>query len=93
MITAWTKHLKDQDAKANFERTVWGSKPTLDRLIDILKEELNNTEEQQISAKSFDSPNWAEHQAYMNGYKQAQKTIIKLINLDQQKHDITNRPS
>lgn len=91
MIIAWTKHLKDPDAKASFEKSVWSSKNVLDRLIDILQEDLANTEDKQISHKTFESPNWAEHQAYMNGYKQANKVIIKLINLDQQ-NELINRP-
>lgn len=91
MYTAWTKHLKDQDAKENFQNQVLGSKQVLERLSEIIGEDLKNTEERQMSHKTFESPNWAEHQAYMNGYKQALKTLLKLIDLDQQ-NELTNRP-
>lgn len=92
MISAWTKHLQDPDAKANFERTVWSSKETLDRLNVLLSEMKSDLDAMETNVKVFDTPNWSEKQAYYNGFKSALKTISKLITLDQQQNELTNRP-
>lgn len=84
MITAWTKHLTDPDAKTKFERTVWASKEILDRLAVLIQEMKQDLDNIETNVKVFDSPNWSEKQAYYNGFRSALKTITKLINLDQQ---------
>jgi hypothetical protein len=92
MITAWTKHLQDPAAKVAFERTVWSSKETLDRLVVLLAEMRSDLDNIETNVKVFENPNWSEKQAYYNGFKSALKTVTKLINLDQQ-NELINRPN
>lgn len=83
MITAWTKHLKTEEDKQKFEKSVKSAKHVLDRLTQILTDaetELNSTE---ISAKNYDVPNWDYKQAHVNGQKSTLRTVKRLINLDQ----------
>lgn len=82
MISAWTKHLKDEE-KQRFKNSILGSKEVLDRLsqlIDELKQEADTIE---LDPKIYGLPNWDYRQADLNGYKRALKTITKIITLDQ----------
>lgn len=82
MLSAWTKHLKDQELKDEFEKYIRGSKRLLERLDQLLKEEEGNLDHIEMSTKTFDSPNWAYRQAYNNGFRCCLKMLHKLINLD-----------
>lgn len=82
MITAWTKHLRTDEDKQKFEKSVKSAKHILDRLTEILGEmedELNSSE---LSPKNYDSPNWDYKQAHVNGQKSTLRAIKNLINLD-----------
>lgn len=82
MITAWTKHLKTDEDKQKFEKSVQSSKHVLERLTEILGEmesELNSSE---LSPKNYDAPNWHFKQAHVNGQKATLRTIKRIINLD-----------
>lgn len=84
MISAWTKHIKDESEKERFNNELLGSKRVLDRLGALLQEvegDLDNTE---MNPKIYDLPNWDYRQAHTNGYRACLKTIKKLITLDQQ---------
>jgi len=83
MISAWTKHIKDEVDKERFRNSVLGSKLVLQRLQELLneiKEDVDNTE---LNVKIYDSPNWDHKQAHLNGFKEALKKVSKIINLDQ----------
>jgi hypothetical protein len=83
MISAWTKHITDPEAKERFQSAVQGSKLVLQRLQAIMDEMRVDSENQELSTKLYDSPSWAYIQADANGYKRCLKQISKLINLDQ----------
>ena len=85
MYTAWTKHIKDPEEVAAFERKVLSAKEILDKIKDLLKEEEASLERSELDIKSFDQPNWDYRQAYKNGYRASLHWITKLIDLDQQK--------
>jgi hypothetical protein len=85
MIIDWTKHLKDPDEKARFENSVRSAKTVLERLQELVQERLEAVEVSELSIKDFDKPNWAEKQAFKNGFKSFANVVLKLINLDQQK--------
>lgn len=85
MISKWTQHLKDQSEKDDFEKFLRNSKIILDRLDQMFSEEISAAEDADVSIKSFDSPNWAEKQAYRNGYKASLKLLKTIIDLDHQK--------
>jgi len=84
LISAWTKHIPDQEEKEKFRNQVLGSKVVLNRLqaiVNEMKEDADNTE---LNTKVYDIPNWAYRQADTNGFKRALKLVSKVINLDQQ---------
>ncbi len=85
MISAWTKHLKEQAEKDRFSNEILGSKRVLERLttlLDELKDEADNSE---LDVKNYDVSNWAYLQADRNGYKRALKIIKRIIDLTDQK--------
>lgn len=83
MISAWTKHLPEEE-KDRFKSAVLGSKVVLNRLTALLNEMEEDLNQSELSAKNYDSPNWAPKQAHVNGQKAQIRTIKFLINLDQQ---------
>ena len=84
MYTMWTKHLEDINEKAEFEKTVLGSKRVLNRLKDLLDEQETALDIGETSPKNYDTPSWAYKQAHSNGYRQCLGVLKKLIDLDQQ---------
>lgn len=80
----WTNHIKDDSDKEEFTKAIYGSKRILNRLRDLLQEEENSLEASELSAASFDKPNWAYKQAYKNGYRSCLNVLKKLIDLDKQ---------
>lgn len=81
MISAWTKHLKEDD-KEKFRNSVLGSKLVLERLQDILNEMKEDVESVELNTKIYDIPNWDYRQAHTNGFKDCLNKINKLITLD-----------
>ena len=84
MISAWYKHITDKDEQERFKRNVLGSKTVLTRLTTLLNEMEEDLNRSELSAKNYDSPNWAPKQAHVNGQKAQIRTIKFLINLDQE---------
>lgn len=80
----WTKNLKDPEEIKRFELTVQSAKPVLDRLKDIIDEKENALNRDEMSLKSFDTPNWEYKQAFKNGIRHANHGFRTLIDLDQQ---------
>lgn len=75
----WTSHLKDADAKQEFEEIVRHSRILLTRLDQIISQKLTDLTEKQISEESFENPGWAYHQAYLNGRRAALRDIQNLF--------------
>jgi len=83
MISSWTKHLKTEEEKQTFKNTVLGSKTALNRLSQLLDEELESTKYSQLDPNNYGSTNWPYLQADKIGYARALETVKKIINLDQ----------
>ena len=83
MISAWTKHIKDETEAARFKNEILGSKQVLKRLQELIDEMKENTESLELNSKVYDLPNWDYRQADTNGFKRALKLVSKIINLDQ----------
>jgi hypothetical protein len=83
MISAWTKHLKTEEDKERFNKSLLSAKHVLDRLQELLDQEKAALETAEISPKIYDSPNWDYKQAHTNGFKSALRLVSKIINLDQ----------
>ncbi len=84
MITAWTKHLKTEEDKDKFEKSIRSAKHILERLTEILTEAENDLNNSEISSRNYDTPNWDYKQAHVNGQKSTLRTIKRLINLDKE---------
>ena len=82
MITAWTKHIKEVAEKERYQDSLKASKWILDRQTELLNEMDDALQNQEISPKAYDNPNWDYKQAHCNGYKQAIRDVKRLINLD-----------
>src|ERR1043165_1646489 len=91
MFIDWTKNLKTDEEKQLFENRVIGSKDVLERLTQLIEERTDSIDAQTTTLKSFDSPNWANRRAFMDGFKSCAKIITKLIDLDQQKDTTYDR--
>lgn len=87
MYSVWTKHLKDPEEKAQFEKNLRNSKWILDKLDEILLSMETSLRRSEISPASYDSPNWAYRQAHSNGFLQSITSVRRLINLDQRDKD------
>lgn len=85
MYTKWTQHLKDPEEKERFVNSILGSKIVLRRLQDLLKEEEQSLDRSETDIRVFDQPNWAERQAFKNGYRSCLGVLNKLIDLDHQR--------
>jgi len=91
MYSIWTKHLKDQEEKAQYEKSLRNAKWVLDDISKILKtleEELDRVE---LNPKFYELPNWEYRQADNIGYRRCLNLVKKLINLDQK--ETNDRPS
>lgn len=77
----WSKHLKTEAERKDFEATVRTDTIVLGRLAEILEEKLSGLQSREASPLEYDSPSWAYKQAHLNGYRQGLTTILKLITL------------
>ena len=82
MITAWTKHIKEDAEKERYQDSLKASKWILDREVEILEEMETALSNQEISPRAYDQPNWDYRQAHCNGYKAAIRDVKRLINFD-----------
>lgn len=79
LLSQWSKHLVDKQAKANFESLVGNSTIVLNRLHDILMEEEQALLAEEASTSDYDSPSWAYKQAHRNGKRAALAHIKRLL--------------
>lgn len=91
MYSVWTKHAKDEEDKIQIEKSIRHSKWILDLQNEILKDVENSLTRQEVSPKSYNSPNWAYRQAHSNGFKQCLQLVKRINNLDQKETNIDDR--
>jgi hypothetical protein len=75
----WVKHLKTDDSKEEFKKMVMASAPVLRVLKALLIEEKRNLEISETNPRDFDTPNWAEKQAFRNGERRGLKLVEDLL--------------
>lgn len=81
MISKWTQHLTNPEEKQRFEQSILGARHVLERLGQIVDEELSNLDQKECNVKVFEQPNWEYRQAHMLGYRafaRVMKTILDL---------------
>lgn len=79
----WVRHLKDQDSKDNFERSVRASVLALSRLYDILEEKEEVLLYKDATEEDFVQTDWAFKQAFRNGQKAQIKELKQLLSFTQ----------
>jgi hypothetical protein len=85
MFVGWTKHLPNPADKIQFENQIIGSKPVLNRIKEIIEEQIVDTDKSELSITQFENPNWAYQQAYKNGFKSALSILHRMVDLDSQR--------
>lgn len=83
MDLRWTKHLKTEEDKKNFEKMVRNDTQVLGRVDDLLNEELASIDRREVREDDFATANWAERQAFRNGRRSQLvdlKTLLAFIN-------------
>jgi len=88
MYTKWTSHISDPEEKARFENQIMSARPVLERLTQLISEDEGSLDKVELSVKQFEVPNWDVRQAFYNGSRASYKSLMKLIDLDQQ--DLSN---
>lgn len=82
MLMDWTKNLKEQAEKEEFENYLRSCKRVFTRLEQLLDERKASLDRSETDIKSFDLPNWDHRQAYKNGFRACLDVVQKLIDLD-----------
>ena len=78
MNTAWFRHLKGDDEIEKFKGYIRGCAIGFDRLTVVLKEKKRST---RVTLKDYDNTDWPHKQAHLNGYNEALREVLKLINI------------
>lgn len=78
----WTKNLTEQADKERLQKTILGSRVALDRLKELIEEEVKALDNQEASLTDYDSPSWSHKQAHRNGERGFAKKIIELLTFE-----------
>jgi len=65
----------DQAEKEDYERMIRLAQPVFQKLIEILKEDLNKVDF--VADEDFDNPSWALKQAFKVGYKKGLTRLLE----------------
>lgn len=77
----WTKHLKTDEERREFEKTVRHDTLVLGRLEEIIQEKLSGLENREVSLDDYNNPSWAYKQAHMNGIRKGLTEILDLLKI------------
>lgn len=88
MYSRWTSHLKTDEEKKSFQNEVISAKGVLERLIQMIDEDVNQLDKSELDQRVYSIPNWSHLQAHKNGNRQSYAAIRQMIDLDQQKGPI-----
>lgn len=75
----WVKHLTSEAEREQLIKTVLASQTALQRLKELLLEDLQALEAQESSLDDFESAAWSHKQAFRNGSKAALKKALDLL--------------
>ena len=76
---SWIRHLPNEEERANFKKSLLGSRHVLKRLREILEEERQKLSSEETALKDFEDPNWSHKQAYRNGERKGLKYVEDLL--------------
>lgn len=75
----WTKHLKTEAERKEFEAAVRHDTLVLGRLAVILEEKLKNLDREELTSLNYENPSWAYKQAHINGIRSGLTTVRQLL--------------
>jgi len=81
MNTKWTSHLKSKQEKEKFRLYLFSCNDALERLSEVLQEDLEATVRDMSTEEGYDSPAWSERQADRLGKIRTLRKVIDLVNL------------
>src|SRR6266478_740901 len=84
MITASIKNAKTPEEADRLTNAILGSTVALNRLSDLMQEDLNGMNNREVNTSVYDLPNWELRIADANGYRRCLRTYMNLLNLDQE---------
>ena len=81
----WTKHIRDEKEKEEFLLILQNSSTVINRLRDILVEELTGINNSECSISDFEDASWSHKQAYRNGERARIKKLLDLLQPERKK--------
>lgn len=84
LFTRWTKHLPKSDHE-EFRKTILAHRVVLERLKELLVEDLAASKKLQNSKVRYQDSSWPMFQADCIGEQRALEKVIKLITLQEEK--------
>lgn len=77
----WLDPSWSKEGKEDFESLLKSSRLVLDRLSEIIKEDIELSLRKQRDEGNFSKPAWSEYQAYLLGEQKALNKLLSIINL------------
>lgn len=79
--TVWTADLKDKEEKDQFKKDVhvWINTAVGSKFKSILEQQLLALNVGEVKIENYESPNWANKQAHLNGYRQHIYQMLALL--------------
>tara|TARA_E500000318_G_C3426643_1_gene159469 strand:- start:291 stop:542 length:252 start_codon:yes stop_codon:yes gene_type:complete len=82
MKSRWLKDYKESE-KAAVKQQIKNAKLVLDRLADLIQEDLDASVREMASRKHFDSNSWEDKMAHYLGEQTALRSIKSLIDIEE----------
>lgn len=79
---SWFGSSKGEE-KENFKQNLLNSKIVLDKLLEIVYN--MDKEREEVSFNDYDSPSWSHKQAHTNGYREALRRVIEVIDIGKER--------
>jgi hypothetical protein len=84
MWIKWTSNLSTETEINDFRNKVYGAKPVLDRIRQLLDEKEAAIDRSEIKLEEYENPNWSHKQAFKNGIRAACADLRLLLTIEDQ---------
>jgi len=75
----WTSHLGTTEDRRGFEQRLIESRDIIQRLAQIIRDDLRSSQNSTLREEGYDRPTWAFHQADQIGFQRALTKVLELI--------------
>jgi len=82
MWIKWTSNLNNETEINDFRNKVYGAKPVLDRIRQLLDEKEAAIDRSEIKLEEYENPNWSHKQAFKNGIRAACADLRLLLTIE-----------